>query len=132
MNARSNQTCSTVSFRLTLAVLAVLAVGACGSSASKPAGTSPSAAPGVTEPAPSTEPAEPVPVKPGADPTVDNAVVLVGLSLAEAEAKAAELGWLVRATTVDGEPQTVTMDLRFNRVNVATANGTVTAIESIG
>lgn len=57
---------------------------------------------------------------------------LVGLPVDEFTARAEALGFTTRVTTLDGEPQMGTMDLRTDRVNVAVADGTVTAIDSIG
>jgi len=57
---------------------------------------------------------------------------LVGLTLEEASKAAEGLGWEVRVSTLDGEPQVVTMDLRTNRVNVAVVDGVVTAVDSVG
>jgi len=57
---------------------------------------------------------------------------LVGLKLDEATKAAEGLGWEVRVSTLDGEPQVLTMDLRSNRVNVAVVDGVVTAVDSVG
>lgn len=83
---------------------------------------------------------EPVPVDPGApvtdvvisEVTVDQAAVLVGLSVAEATKVAEGNGWLVRISTLDGQPQMGTMDYLTNRVNLAVTGGTVTGIDNIG
>ena len=84
--------------------------------------------------------AEPVPVDSGAPvvpdvmpyATVDQAAVLVGLSVAEATKVAEGNGWLVRISTLDGQPQMGTMDYLTNRVNLAVTGSTVTGIDNIG
>ncbi|MDP2293233.1 MAG: hypothetical protein Q8M22_18775 [Actinomycetota bacterium] len=100
----------------------------------------------VPEPAPvETVPVESVPVESvptkSVPPTdvlpaeVDQTIatdLLVGLSLDEATKVAEENGWSVRVSTLDGEGQVVTDDLRPNRVNVAVTDGVVTGIDSIG
>jgi hypothetical protein len=90
--------------------------------------------PGAIEPAPDTI----APVEPGTDPVIveiDQAAAsaaLVGLTFADAEAAAAANGWTLRMTQIDGVDQAITMDLRFDRVNVAVTDGVVTAVTSIG
>lgn len=75
------------------------------------------------------------------DPAMFDATVLepyVGLTFPEFEAQAKELGASVRVVERDGEPLPMTMDLQFNRVNVAVVTAadtgveTVTAIHSVG
>lgn len=51
----------------------------------------------------------------------------VGLTVAEAEALAAERGWTVRVVAEDGERFMVTEDYNTNRVNLVVESGTVTA-----
>lgn len=98
----------------------------------------------VPEPA-ETVPVESVPVESvpteSTPPTdvlpaeVDQAIatdLLVGLPIDEATKVAEENGWIVRVSTLDGEGQAVTDDLRPNRVNVAVTDGIVTGVDSIG
>lgn len=66
------------------------------------------------------------------EPTVEEAQVLVGLPIADAEQLAGESGWTVRVMRIDGEDQAGTMDLRTERVNVEIADGVVVAILSVG
>ncbi|MFZ4721294.1 MAG: hypothetical protein ACOYMR_17845 [Ilumatobacteraceae bacterium] len=73
-----------------------------------------------------------VPTETVLDITVDQAQVLVGLGLDEATKVADGNGWILRVSTLDGESQIGTADLRTNRVNVAVVAGSVTGIDSIG
>ena len=100
----------------------------------------------LPEPLPMPEPlpAESVPVESTVAPEesvapdmtlVDQALAadtLVGLTLDEATAAADANGWTVRVSTLDGEPQILTMDLRTDRVNVSVADGVVIAVDSVG
>jgi uncharacterized protein YggE len=66
-------------------------------------------------------------------PTVDEAAaVLVGLDEAAAEAAAAENGWTIRVAIRDGEDLPMTMDYRYDRVNVEVADGEVVGVVSVG
>jgi len=90
--------------------------------------TEPPASNVPTTPAPGTE----VPNTVIAEPTVEDAQVLVGLPLADAEQLAAESKWTVRALRIDGEDLAGTMDLRPDRVNVEIVDGVVVAILGVG
>lgn len=57
---------------------------------------------------------------------------LIGKTLKEAKRLAAAEGVIVRAAKIDGEPMTVTMDVKMNRVNVAINKGVITSITKIG
>lgn len=71
---------------------------------------------------------------PAADPadattiTDERAALLVGLSEADAERCAADLGWGWRVGERDGEAFAVTADWSPTRVTVSVVDGTVTAI----
>ena len=87
---------------------------------------------------------EPKPVDPGSPavvpgqaekPTDPMAVIddasakkLIGLTEAEAQKAAAELGWQVRIAMRDGEAFMLTTDYQTNRVNLTIAAGSVTAV----
>lgn len=79
-------------------------------------------------------------VEPPADPEMFDASALepyVGLPLPEFERQAEMLGATVRVVERDGESLAITMDLQFNRVNVAVTTDdagveTVTAIHNVG
>jgi hypothetical protein len=60
--------------------------------------------------------------------TVERAAMLIGLSEAEAERCAAELGWGWRVGERDGEIYAVTADWSPSRVTVTVVDGTVTAV----
>ena len=87
---------------------------------------------------------EPEPVSPGS-PAVDpgqaenptnpvaalddaSAKKLIGLTEAEAQKVATELGWQVRVAMRDGEAFMLTMDYQTNRVNLTITKGSVTAV----
>jgi len=59
------------------------------------------------------------------------AELLLGYSEADAQRCAQALGWGFRVAERDGEPFALTMDYRFNRVNVVVNDDVVTAI-SVG
>jgi len=59
------------------------------------------------------------------------AELLLGYSEADAQRCAETLGWGFRVGERDGEPFALTMDYRFNRVNVVVNDDIVTAI-SVG
>ena len=83
--------------------------------------------PPVDTVAPGTTPADPV--------LVDQATaegLLVGLSLDEATKVATDQGWELRVSTLDGEGQALTDDLRTNRVDIAVSNDVVTGIDFVG
>jgi hypothetical protein len=96
----------------------------------------------LPEAPPSTlDPIEDTNIDPPAEPIVEEAApvdaavaaeALVGLDLKQAQVVADANGWELRQTTIDGAPQTVTMDYRFNRVNVSVEGELVTAVDSIG
>ena len=62
----------------------------------------------------------------------DDAKQLAGLSLDKAKALAAEKGWEIRVAEEDGTTNTLTADLRPNRVNVIVKAGVVFDIMSVG
>ena len=87
---------------------------------------------------------EPKPVDPGS-PAVDpgqaenptnpvaalddaSAKKLIGLTEAEAQKVATELGWQVRVAMRDGEAFMLTKDYQTNRVNLTITKGSVTAV----
>ena len=61
---------------------------------------------------------------------LDNASAkkLIGLTEAEAQKVAAELGWQVRIAMRDGEAFMLTTDFQTNRVNLTIVSGSVTAV----
>ena len=89
----------------------------------------------MPEPMP-VEPAPVDPVDPSALPEpIETGVAesaLVGLTEDEALKVVGEQGWILRVSTRDGVPQPLTMDYSPMRVNVALADGIVTAVDSIG
>jgi len=89
-----------------------------GSSGVGSSGGSPGAVPG-----PAVTPTNPVAV-------LDNASAkkLIGLTEAEAQKVAAELGWQVRIAMRDGEAFMLTTDFQTNRVNLTIVSGSVTAV----
>ena len=89
-----------------------------GSSGVGSSGGSPGAVPG-----PAVTPTNPVAV-------LDNASAkkLIGLTEAEAQKVAAELGWQVRIAMRDGEAFMLTTDFQTNRVNLTIVTGSVTAV----
>lgn len=68
----------------------------------------------------------------GAPEAVFDATVVVGLTLEEALKAAEAQGCAVRETVRDGEALPATLDLRPDRVNVATEDGVVTRIDGLG
>lgn len=80
--------------------------------------------PGVIEPDPGTVDGQMI--------DIDDAEVLVGLTLAEAEAVAADRGWEVRVVSLDGEDLLATTDFVTNRLNLEVTGGMVVAIVSVG
>ncbi len=81
--------------------------------------------------APSPEPDVP---SPAPEPAVDPLVLdeLVGISLAEFERQAEELGFVTRVAVLDGEALALTEDFVTNRANVAVEADVVVAVEFIG
>ncbi|MGB8858174.1 MAG: hypothetical protein WCC60_02910 [Ilumatobacteraceae bacterium] len=80
-------------------------------------------------------PVTPAPAPPTVGPAVDPAAaaeLLVGLTIEAATMVAAEQGWSLRVSTLDGVPQALTMDFSPSRVDVAVAGGTVVGIDTIG
>ena len=53
---------------------------------------------------------------------------LIGLTEAEAQKVATEMGWQVRVAMRDGEAYMLTMDYQTNRVNLTITKGYVTAV----
>jgi hypothetical protein len=111
-----------------------------------PVDTTPVPVPVDTAPVPGTVPVDTV-VSPPIDTvppattagdtvvTVDQAAattLLVGLSLDEATKVATDQGWELRVSTLDGEGQALTDDLRSNRVDIAVSNNVVTGIDFVG
>jgi hypothetical protein len=100
--------------------------------------------PVVEEPAPQPEPApdptDPANEPPATDPVtttvpevvVDDSLGLIGLTVDEASTTAGAAGYSVRVVEIDGEPQAVTEDYSPTRINVATVDGLITAILSLG
>jgi hypothetical protein len=99
------------------------------------------------EPEPDPKPVDPVSPNgdssdgsPGAAPPAENpmnpvavlddasAKKLIGLTEAEAQKVATELGWQVRVAIRDGEAFMLTKDFQTNRVNLTIAAGLVTAV----
>lgn len=78
------------------------------------------------EPAPPADEEDPVP---GIPAELDEAV---GLPLPEFTAVARSVGFTTRVSTLDGEPQDLTMDEVPTRVNVSVADDVVVAIEFLG
>ncbi len=80
---------------------------------------------------PETLPTESIP---GEQTALDTTVLesAVGTPIAEFTAAAEAIGATVRVTQIDGEPQAVTMDYRFDRVNVAVEGDIVTEILGVG
>ncbi|MBJ7347759.1 MAG: hypothetical protein JHC87_04205 [Thermoleophilaceae bacterium] len=65
-------------------------------------------------------------------PEAFDANTLIGKSLKDAKQEAAKFSCSIRAVEVGGKPQAATMDFREDRVNVATSDGRVTKVISIG
>ena len=61
-----------------------------------------------------------------------DAQVLIGMSEADAQAKADDAGWTLRVSRIDGEDLPSTNDYNPQRVNVSVTDGEVDAILSIG
>ena len=86
---------------------------------------------------------EPTPVDPGSPGVIPGGAVnptnpvvalddatskkLIGLTEAEAEKVAAEMGWQLRVAMRDGEAYMLTMDYQTNRVNLTITKGYVAA-----
>lgn len=93
-----------------------------------------------SDPVPEPKPADPVPTPgavpgPAVNPTKPVAALdeasakkLIGLTEAEAQKVAAELGWQVRVAMRDGEAFVLTLDYQTNRVNLTITKGFVTAV----
>ena len=102
----------------------------------EPVPTEPSADPGQQP----TDDSTGSDVAPPADPEMFDSSLLdpfIGLPLAEFERQAEMLGATVRVVERDGESLAITMDLQFNRVNVAVTTDdagteTVSAIHDVG
>ena len=87
---------------------------------------------------------EPTPVDPGSPGVIPGGAVnptnpvvalddatskkLIGLTEAEAEKVAAEMGWQLRVAMRDGEAYMLTKDYQTNRVNLTIVKGSVTAV----
>ncbi|MDQ1246674.1 MAG: hypothetical protein QG597_1042 [Actinomycetota bacterium] len=107
---------------LTGAAMAVLLVG-CGSEGSVDDASGSASATTGGAPAQS-RPALPPPVQEPDNEAVNAA--LLGMSQAQAEAAATEAGYTVRIASVDGEGRAMTMDYRFDRINIELEGGLVT------
>ena len=68
------------------------------------------------------------PINPMAVLDDTSAKKLIGLTEAEAQKVATELGWQVRVAMRDGEAFMLTMDYQTNRVNLTITKGSVTAV----
>lgn len=77
------------------------------------------------------EPTDPAALPDPIETTVAESA-LVGLTEDEALRVVAEKGWILRVAVIDGVDQPLTMDYSPMRVNVAVADGVVTAVVSIG
>ena len=53
---------------------------------------------------------------------------LVGMTVEDAEALAAENDWIIRQLVVDGVDRPATADLRYNRINVAVVDGLIVEV----
>ena len=53
---------------------------------------------------------------------------LVGMTIEDAETLAEENDWVIRQLRVDGQDRPATMDLQFNRINVAVEDGVITEV----
>jgi len=85
--------------------------------------------PGSSGGSPGAVPGQAVaPVNPVAVLDEASAKKLIGLTEAEAQKVAAELGWQVRVAMRDGEAFMLTKDFQTNRVNLTIAAGSVTAV----
>ena len=68
------------------------------------------------------------PTKPAAVPDETSVKKLIGLTEAEAQKVATELGWQVRVAMRDGEAFMLTTDYQTNRVNLTITKGSVTFV----
>lgn len=113
------------------ATLAVVALAACGDDDDSGSTTTTTEAettvPDTTEPAPT----ETAPLELTYD-LEEVTETLVGMTIEDAEALAAENDWIIRQVRVDGEDRPMTMDLRYNRINVAVDDGVITEVISGG
>lgn len=76
-----------------------------------------------------TSPGQTNPPLPPPTPEPDNEAVeaaLLGMSQADAESKAIAAGYTIRIASVDGEGRAMTMDYRFDRINLELEGGLVT------
>lgn len=113
---------------LTGAAMAVLLVG-CGSEGSVDDASGSAAASGSASATTGGGPAQSRPALPPPVQEPDNEAVnaaLLGMSQAQAEAAATEAGYTVRIASVDGEGRAMTMDYRFDRINIELEGGLVT------
>ena len=79
------------------------------------------------------EPDETTPTDEAGDLTLpDELIGAVGSSLEDFETLANKLGYSVRPSTIDGEPQALTMDYNPQRINVSITGGVVVGIDSLG
>lgn len=115
-----------------LVTCTLLVLAACGSGSGsdtdvRPSATAPGSAPAASS-ADAADPSRPVLPPPTADEPDSEAVnaALVGMTEAQATAAATAAGYTVRIASVDGEPRALTMDYRFDRINLQLESGTVT------
>jgi chitinase len=57
---------------------------------------------------------------------------LVGISITDAQTTLKALGKVMRITKQDGEHYMITMNIRFDRVNVHVENGLISSVEGVG
>jgi hypothetical protein len=69
-----------------------------------------------------------IPTEPAAVPDETSVKRLIGLTEAEAQKVATELGWQVRVAMRDGEAFMLTTDYQTNRVNLTITKGSVTFV----
>lgn len=104
-------------------------LAACGSDGSEPAASSNASSSTTTAASDAT-----TTVDDGLPAKVEmaDAQVLIGMSEADAQAKADDAGWTLRVSRIDGEDLPSTNDYNPQRVNVSVTDGEVDAILSIG
>lgn len=108
-------------------------LAACGSDGSEPAASSNASSSTTTAASDATTTADDA-TDDGLPAKVEmaDAQVLIGMSEADAQAKADDAGWTLRVSRIDGEDLPSTNDYNPQRVNVSVTDGEVDAILSIG
>lgn len=109
-----------------VAVVGAVLLAACSSGSGDTPSQSPTPVDPSVSPASASRPALPPPNAENPDSAAVDAA-LAGLSQEQAESAAAAAGYTVRIASVDGEPRALTMDYRFDRINLELESGTVTA-----